>query len=165
MPTVYSPPVSTSCYAPNKPSSDGYVRKNVWNKELKKYQTFKMHRWVYAQAFGEIPEGYQIDHMCHNEAVARGECEGGQKCPHRACVNPAHLRAVTRSENQRAGLAGLDNRTHCRARGHELTEQTIKVTIRDGKEQKVCLECQRINNKMGMRRLRERKQAEIANSL
>ena len=41
------------------------------------------HRWAYEYAIGPIPEGYQIDHLC--------------RVP--LCVNPAHLEAVTPSEN------------------------------------------------------------------
>jgi len=156
MPTVYSPPVST-CYAPNKTRYDGYVNKRVWDKQAKKYTMWKMHRWVYVQTYGEIPEGYEIDHICHNEAVARGECEGGFSCPHRACFNPEHLRAVSKSENQNAGLAGFANRTHCSSRGHELTEDNIYTYYRDGKERHECIECRRISGRENQRKYRARK--------
>lgn len=41
------------------------------------------HRLSHTLAFGPIPGGLDIDHQCHN----------------RACVNPDHLRAVSRKEN------------------------------------------------------------------
>lgn len=41
------------------------------------------HRYVYAQAYGPIPAGLDIDHKCHN----------------RACVRVEHLRAVSRKQN------------------------------------------------------------------
>lgn len=55
------------------------------------------HRWMYQRHVGPIPDGFTIDHRCHDPKV----CSGGKSCPHRACVNPAHLRPVTRGDNVR----------------------------------------------------------------
>jgi hypothetical protein len=44
-----------------------------------------VHRWAYEQAFGPVPSGLQIDHLCKN----------------RACYRPDHLEAVSRLENIR----------------------------------------------------------------
>lgn len=41
------------------------------------------HRHSFQLLIGDIPDGMEIDHMCHN----------------RACVNPDHLRPVTRKQN------------------------------------------------------------------
>lgn len=44
---------------------------------------WRAHRLAYRLAHGEIPDGMEIDHICHN----------------RACVKPSHLRLATRKQN------------------------------------------------------------------
>ena len=57
------------------------------------------HRVSYILEHGSIPESgdpgdpIEIDHLCHTKACAE------RPCPHRKCVNPAHLHAKKRSEN------------------------------------------------------------------
>jgi len=62
-------------------------------------RTLMAHRAAYVLARGPIPEGMDIDHLCRV----------------RACVNPAHLEAVTHLVNVQRGKAGC--RPTC-PRGH-----------------------------------------------
>ena len=69
------------------------------------------HRWSYEQAYGRIPVGLELDHLCRTPA----------------CVRPDHLEAVTHQENARRGLTGVASgaqqraKTHC-AQGHAYDE-------------------------------------------
>lgn len=88
---------------------------NAWNARKKVGQL--AHRYAYEALVGPIPEGMQLDHICHE----------------RACVNPTHLRPVTNKQNNenqqgnrinnRYGLRGVgfNKRTNkYRARVHHL---------------------------------------------
>lgn len=68
------------------------------------------HRVVYEEFVGPIPAGLTIDHLCHNADLT---CRGGPSCPHRLCVNPAHLEAVPLGVNISRAKKGRIRATHC----------------------------------------------------
>lgn len=101
-------------------------------------RTVAVHRLVWQAVMGrEIPEGMQVDHMCHGAAVELGECKGGV-CRHRSCCNPDHLELVTASENTRRQDHAGRRKTHCPA-GHEYTEEN--TARRNGR--RFCRQCDR----------------------
>lgn len=78
--------------------SSFYWRKRRWT----------AHRLSYAEAYGPIPPGLEVDHLCRV----------------RHCVNPSHLEAVTSRENVLRGIspaADAARRTAC-SHGHSLTD-------------------------------------------
>ncbi len=85
----------------------------------------RAHRVSYEIVHGEIPDGKEIDHICHDPRT----CNLGNLCPHRSCANPDHLKPATSKENcsperSNIGVAVKDRAkliTHC-PRGHEYTE-------------------------------------------
>lgn len=91
------------------------------------------HRFSYRIHKGEIPNGFDLDHLCRV----------------RCCVNPDHLEPVTRKENiNRSGLVGKWKRelgakrpwlikTHCRY-GHKKEEKYGAM---------FCVECARISDR------------------
>jgi len=86
-----------------------------------------VHRWSYEYHRAAIPEGLEIDHLCHNTL----------------CANPWHLEPVTRQINAARTLAAL--KTHC-IRGHEFTpENTIRLRRGNGRRQ--CRACAQMHAK------------------
>lgn len=94
-----------------------------------RFKTKLAHRISYEWAWGEIPAGLQIDHLCRV----------------RHCVEPGHLEAVTQRENilRGNGWSGRNARkTHC-PRGHELVPGNLvkRGAAREG--QRDCKTCHR----------------------
>lgn len=124
--------VESGCWLWTWPLTNGYGR----------FGNERAHRWSYEHFVGPIPDGLDLDHLCH---TADESCPGGTSCPHRACVNPSHLEPVTRTENilrgrgpdvQRARHAA---QTHCK-HGHEFTPENTRITARGYRR---CRECAR----------------------
>lgn len=72
-----------------------------------------------------------LDHLCHTFDPV---CPGGADCPHRACVNPAHLQPVTRGQNSSRGAW---RKTTCK-RGHEFTEENTRITKQGHRACRIC---------------------------
>jgi hypothetical protein len=60
------------------------------------------HRFAYEETVGPVPDGLDLDHLCHNRDRS---CPGGWDCAHRRCVNPAHLEPASRSLNMKRAFA------------------------------------------------------------
>lgn len=107
------------------------------------------HRFAYELLVGPIPEGLEVDHLCHDPKACLPPCR------HRLCVNPAHLEAVTRRENNlRSGNVGGVNaaKTHC-PRGHAYSaENTIRGVHKSGSEYRRCRTCARETKRRSARR-------------
>jgi hypothetical protein len=100
------------------------------------------HRLLYEILVGPVPDGLELDHTCHTEAL---DCPGGQ-CIHRRCINPNHMEAVTPAINKlrgRSPIAANAFKTHC-PHGHEYSEEN---TYRKANGQRICRECRRVQSR------------------
>jgi HNH endonuclease len=99
--------------------ADGYGAFSIGNKQ------HKAHILSYTWAKGEIPEGWERDHLC--------------RVP--ACVNPDHLEAVAPRINKIRGFGfgGINARkTHC-PQDHPYDEENTYI---NPKGQRICRKCQ-----------------------
>lgn len=104
------------------------------------------HRVAYEEYVGPIPDGLQVDHLCHNADLS---CPGRQACLHRRCVNPGHLEAVTAAVNTARARAGRDIapqgpelKTEC-IRGHAFDEENTHWSS----TRRYCNACRRIRTR------------------
>jgi hypothetical protein len=101
----------------------------------------RAHRYAYELLVGSIPDGLDLDHLCHNEDP---NCRGGSTCRHRACVNPAHLEPSTRQENLARSPSGEAKRNAAKTRcpqDHPYSGDNLYINATSGA--RVCRECGR----------------------
>lgn len=107
-----------------------------------------VHRLVWMDIVGPIPEGMQLDHLCHNRDP---DCDLVHDCPHRACVNPAHLEPVTKGENtRRKNVRSAGRKTRC-VHGHEYTDATRMIDRRGRMMCRICHRYRSYLTEMGRR--------------
>ncbi len=92
------------------------------------------HRVAYKWFVGPIPDGFHVDHQCHNRDP---HCKLKDRCPHRRCIRPDHLDACPPATNIQRATGSTD--THCK-RGHPYGAAT-----QHGGRWRICPICQRAN--------------------
>lgn len=112
---------------------------SFWYKNI----CYRAHVVSYLLHGGHIPDGYVIHHECGNKA----------------CVNPAHLCAVTQRHNLHADdtLARRNAvKTHC-SEGHPYTpDNTYLHTNKKGITRRHCMTCRRIRAQQRYVRLQQK---------
>lgn len=90
-----------------------------------RYTSAPAHRIAYQLRHGAPPPpNLDLDHQCNN----------------RACVNPDHLKPLTRRDNLARDSRFAGNRTHCPS-GHEYTPENTVIRVYDGYVRRYCGVC------------------------
>lgn len=106
------------------------------------YRSKLAHRVSYEKYRGPIPDGMTIDHLCRN----------------RLCVNPDHLEPVTQYTNSMRGYnpCAINLRKTFCARGHEFTQENIRLIKRTDGTRRRCKICARDDKRNCRHRARAR---------
>lgn len=105
------------CWRWTAATRGGYGAFNVPATPTEPRRRVDADRWAYEHHTGPLPAGHDIEHLCHTADALTVGCGGGPTCPHRRCVNPAHLAAVPAGSVLQGVAARHAAQTHC-PRGH-----------------------------------------------
>lgn len=118
----------------------GYVSEHGYAKHTPvKGRCVRMHRYLYELIVGPIPQGLDLDHLCHTQDES---CAGGRTCLHRRCVRPDHLRVATRSQNLADARWPNSDKTACPS-GHPYEGENLFVNSAGSRECRTCIRASR----------------------
>lgn len=117
----------------------GYCRPNGYGEVRVNTVRWYIHRYVYTETVGPIPEGLVLDHLCRNTS----------------CCNPDHLEPVTLGENTRRGRNTHREKTTC-PQGHEYDEANTYHNPSGFRQCRIC------NNAASARYKQRKKAGKIA---
>ena len=90
----------------------------------------RVHRALWEEVNGNIPEGMTVDHMCYQKD----------------CINIEHLRLLSHSDNTKMSRANIErkSKTHCR-KGHPYSGKNLYIDKRGSRH---CTACTRERTKV-----------------
>jgi hypothetical protein len=145
---------------PAQPSTTGLYSKSIRDRFLEKVDCparsgcWTWTGYVDARGYGRFRVGecvqpaHRISFELFREFIPLGECVV-HRCSNFRCVNPKHLRRITRSESVRRGtscVAANARKTRC-ASGHVFDEANTYRERRSGRRH--CRACRRKTNNAG----------------
>lgn len=96
------------------------------------------HRFIYMQLVEpSLSPDLHVDHQCHNLDL---QCNEGDRCLHRRCVNLAHLRSATPRVNTLAGRApsALNAVKEFCPSGHPLNGDNLRISTAASRQCRTC---------------------------
>lgn len=141
MPTEFETLHGPCVFPAAKPEANGYVRWRIKGTRNKKKVA---HRVVWEEAFGPIPNGYCVDHECHNNDP---NCLPGP-CIHRSCINLDHLALKTSGQNvlDGKGRAAENARRESCVNEHVFTVENTYIFVLNGRPQRQCRMCKLLHH-------------------
>lgn len=124
----------------------GAIEKTGYGRRKVKGKMWMAHRFAYQEHYGDLSPDLVVDHLCFN----------------RGCVEPTHLRQITREENSvrhnpdcpcSSCMPGTNVLSECSS-GHDLTSPEARTKPSRWHPRGQCFECRRSRQRDYMRKRR-----------
>ena len=118
---------------------DGAMDRTGYGRKMHEGKWWMAHRWSYQEHYGDLSDnpadGLVIDHICFN----------------RACVEPTHLRQISRAENSGrhnpdcpcSACVPLEHRIMVCKNGHDISNDEQRCKPQASNRQGECRRCKR----------------------
>jgi hypothetical protein len=146
------------CLTPDySPESTGYTQIRAGKgleagRMVKKVAT---HKWLWEKLNGPVPEGYELDHVCHDYELCKPPRPN--LCPHRPCILHVELKTVAENRLRSQSACGHNSRKmHCESKysprdangkiiGHDWSiPGNVRTIVQGGRLKRSCVPCDRL---------------------